>query len=87
MKAITKFHKRDSVEKIMFGWVHSLRVNISCSVESALKTFIKYNELDEKEFNIKSLAVTYNRMVKEYYGEQKTQDEQSQAEQSPGTNS
>lgn len=84
MKALTKFHKRDSVEKIMFGWVHGLRMTVSCSVETAMQSFINNNELDDKEFNIKSLAVTYNRMVKEYYGEQKTQNEQGKEGEGSG---
>ena len=69
---IVKFLKRRILHYILFGWVSSIRYYLpSITLEQAVKSFHKYNNLDESETSVKSSVREYQRMNDEYNEQKK----------------
>lgn len=70
---LTAFQRRDTIDKVMFGWVRCMtRTLPGVSVESALTSFAKEYHLEPKDFSITSQKTRYQRMVKEFLNEGRT---------------
>lgn len=66
MANLIKFLKRDSFDKVWFGYVTGIRVFLpSISVERCYHSFCKYYEIDKKEFKLDNAAKIYQRMNEE----------------------
>lgn len=65
---LTAFHRRDTSDHVMFGWVRAITRNFpGISVESALRTFQKEEGLADEEFNVATEKTRYQRMLKDYW--------------------
>lgn len=70
---LTSFARRDSIDKVLFGWVRGItRTLPGVSVEKALALFAKEFDLKPDEFNILSQEKRYQRMVKEFWADKRT---------------
>lgn len=70
---LTAFVRRDALDKAMFGWVRGItRTLPGVSVRTALGTFAKEFGLKEAQFPIESQLRRYDRMLREFYDDQKT---------------
>lgn len=70
---LAAFQRRDTVDKLMFGWVQAFqRALPGVSVEKALSIFASHYGLSEADFNIPSQKTRYQRMVREFWEERKT---------------
>lgn len=72
---LTAFQRRDTVDKLMFGWVQGMqRALPGVGVEKALALFAKEYHLSEADFNVESQRIRYQRMVKEFWDDRKTKN-------------
>lgn len=83
---LSAFARRDTFEKVMFGFVHGVRrgykraltgvseerIEEYISVEMALRDFATIFGLAPHEFNVSSHETVYRRMVKEFHEDQRT---------------
>lgn len=70
---LTPFLRRDMLDHVMFGWVRSITTAMpGVSVESALKGFQQEHNLPTDAFNVKSQKARYQRMLADYFNDQKT---------------
>lgn len=68
---ISSFLRRDLFDRIMFGWVQCMQLNLpGVSIERALANFATHYGV--KEFNVKSQKTRYLRMVDEFWEDKKT---------------
>lgn len=67
---LSAFIRRDTFDHIMFGYVQAYTEFPGISVEKALAQFQKRHKL--KEFNIPSQKTRYQRMVREFWDDQRT---------------
>lgn len=73
---LTAFARRDTIDKVMFGWVRGVtRVLPGVGVKQAITIFAKEYGLGPAEFNVDSYEKRYARMLKDFYEDQKTHDE------------
>jgi hypothetical protein len=73
---LTAFARRDAIDKVMFGWVRCMtRTLPGVSVERALEEFRKEYAIPKEQFNAASQATRYQRMVREFWDDQKTEKE------------
>jgi hypothetical protein len=83
---LSEFLRRDAFDLIMFGYVMGMRSGVPkvlpgvsaarapkvITLEDALVTFARDMGLAPEQFNIKSQITRYNRMVKDFYKDQRT---------------
>lgn len=77
MIQLLKFHKRDSIDKLMFAHVNSLVTNMPITVDKALANFMKHYGLNDGDIKFDSLRVTYFRMRNEFNETLKTENNES----------
>ena len=69
---LTAFARRDTVDKVMFGWVRAFSKALpGVSTVRALEMFAKEMGIEEG-FNVESQKTRYERMLKEFYEDQKS---------------
>lgn len=69
---IKKFHKRNTSEAVMFGYVSALRFNFpTMTLEKCMLNFLKFHTI-EHDLNFDTAIVTYRRMQDEYIDLQRT---------------
>ena len=74
-KVIPKIYKRQWLEGVLFGWIRAHKTLVpSASVEQAIKSFYKDQDITEGEFPMQTCRTVYKRMTNEYYNSQKTGD-------------
>ena len=69
---LSAFARRDTVDKVMFGWVRGMtRALPGVSTARALEMFAKEMGIEDG-FNVESQKTRFERMLKEFYQDQKS---------------
>lgn len=69
---IKKFHKRNTSESVMFGYVSALRFNFpTMTLEKCILNFMKFYNVDN-DLNVDTAIITYRRMNEEFIDLSKT---------------
>jgi hypothetical protein len=65
---IPKIYKRQWLEGVLFGWIRANKTLVpSITIEQAVKSFYKDQDISEDDFPMADCITTYQRMTKEYY--------------------
>lgn len=70
---IPKLYKRQWLEGVLFGWIRANKTLIpSMTIEQAIQSFYKDQDITEEDFPLTDCLTTYQRMTREYYDAQKS---------------
>ncbi len=76
---LSAFARRDSIDKLMFGFVQGVLAGVpNTTVQKAVAMFAVKFSLPPDQFNIETQRVRYDRMVSEFYQEQRTPNERKE---------
>lgn len=76
---IPKIYKRQFLEACLFGWIRSAKTFIpTITTEQAIQAFYKDQDITEEDYPVSSARTDYNRMTREYYASQKTDNEEEE---------
>lgn len=70
---IPKIYKRQWLESALFGWIRACKTLVpSITLEQAIQSFYKDQDISEEDFPMADCVTTYTRMTKEYHDSRKS---------------
>lgn len=75
-QVIPKLYKRQFLEGVLFGWIRAQKALVpSITIEQAVESFYKDQDITEDEFPLTDCRTTYHRMTSEYHKSKKSNPE------------